>query len=77
MNKFFALFSGVGNWVLNLFDANHYQIIDEQRYRAENQFYASKKEENADISVENSQPITQNLSDLNSQNQTVSNLNSD
>ena len=77
MNKFFALFSGVGNWVLNLFDANHYQIIDEQRYRAENQFYANKKEENADISAENNQPITQNLNDLNSQNQTVSNLNSD
>jgi hypothetical protein len=77
MNKFFALFSGVGNWVLNLFDANHYQIIDEQRYRAENQFYANKKEENADISVENNQPVTQNLNDLNSQNQTVSNLNSD
>ena len=58
-NKFFALFSGIGNWVLNLFDANHYQIIDEERYRAENQFYSKpeKKEEKAD---ESNQSATQN-----------------
>ena len=58
-NKFFALFSGIGNWVLNLFDANHYQIIDEERYRAENQFYSKseKKEEKTD---ESNQSATQN-----------------
>ena len=69
-NKFFAFFSGIWNWVLNLFDANHYQVIDEERYRAENQFYQknSKKEENADNTTENTQPTTQNLNDLNHQN---------
>ena len=69
-NKFFAFFSGIWNWVLNLFDANHYQIIDEERYRAENQFYQknSKKEETTDNTIENTQPTTQNLNDLNSQN---------
>jgi len=67
-NKFFAFFSGIGNWVLNLFDANHYQIIYEERYRAENQFYSNKKEEKADTS-QGEQPTTQNLNDLNSQNQ--------
>ena len=68
VNKFFALFSGIGNWVLNLFDANHYQIIDEERYRAENQFYpkAEKKEEKTDESNQSS-----------TQNQTVNNTNSD
>jgi len=68
VNKFFALFSGIGNWVLNLFDANHYQIIDEERYRAENQFYpkAEKKEEKTDESSQSS-----------TQNQAVNNTNSD
>lgn len=68
VNKFFALFSGIWNWVLNLFDANHYQIIDEERYRAENQFYpkAEKKEEKTDESNQSS-----------TQNQTVNNTNSD
>jgi cell division protein FtsI/penicillin-binding protein 2 len=67
-NKFFALFSGIGNWVLNLFDANHYQIIDEERYRAENQFYSKpeKKEEKSDESNQST-----------AQNQTVNNVNSD
>ena len=77
-NKFFALFSGTGNWVLNLFDANHYQIIDEERYRAENQFYlkGEKKEEKADSIADNNQPTTQNLNDLNSQNQAINNTDS-
>ena len=68
VNKFFALFSGIWNWVLNLFDANHYQIIDEERYRAENQFYpkAEKKEKKTDESNQSS-----------TQNQTVNNANSD
>ena len=67
-NKFFALFSGIGNWVLNLFDANHLQIIDEERYRAENQFYskAEKKEGKTDESNQSS-----------TQNQTANNVNSD
>ena len=69
-NKFFALFSGVGNRVLNLFDANHYQIIDEERYRSENQFYSKsdKKEEKIGDSSDAIQPTTQNLNELNSQN---------
>jgi len=75
-NKFFAFFSGIGNWVLNLFDANHYQIIDEERYRAENQFYSNKKEEKIET-TQNEQPTTQNLNDLNSQNQTENNITSE
>jgi hypothetical protein len=69
-NKFFALFSGIGNWVLNLFDANHYPIIDEERYRAENQFYSNKVEEKIDT-TQTQQPATQNLDDLNSQNVSI------
>lgn len=76
MNKFFMLFSWIGNWVLNLFDSNHYQIIDEDRYRAEYQFYEKKKKENVD-NTENTQPTTQNLNDLNVQNQQMNNINSD
>jgi len=75
-NKSFAFFSGIGNWVLNLFDANHYQIIDEERYRAENQFYSNKKEEKIQT-TQNEQPTTQNLNDLNSQNQTENNTTSE
>ena len=75
-NKFFLFFSGIWNWVLNLFDANHYQIIDEERYRAEDQFYENKKGEKAD-NKESDQPTTQNLDDLNSQNQIGDNFNLD
>ena len=66
-NKFFAFFSGIGNWVLNLFDANHYQIIDAERYRAEDQFYTKpSKEEKA----ENSESAQTNNANVNSdQNQ--------
>ena len=66
-NKFFALFSGLGNRVLNLFDANNYQIIDEERYRTEDQYYSNKKQEKTDT-TQTDQPATQNLNDLNSQN---------
>jgi len=69
-NKFFALFSWIGNWILNLFDANHYQIIDEERYRTENQFYSNKKEEKIGA-TQDEQPVTQNLNDLKLQNQTT------
>lgn len=53
VNKFFMFFSWIGNWTLNLFDANHYQIIDAERYRSEEQFYPKvskeeKKEEKSD-----------------------------
>ena len=75
-NKFFALFSGIGNWVLNLFDANHYQIIDEERYRTEDQYYSNKKEEKTET-THDEQPTTQNLNDLNSQNQTTNDAVSD
>ena len=67
-NKFFAFFSWIGNWVLNLFDANHYQIIDEERYRTEEQFY-SKEEKKTDNTTESNQPTTQNINDMNIQNQ--------
>jgi len=55
MNKFFLFFSGIGNRTLNLFDANHYQIIDAERYRSEEQFYPKvnkeeKKEKKSDSS---------------------------
>ena len=79
-NKFFMLFSGIWNWVLNLFDANHYQIIDEERYRAETQFYPkpTKEAKNDSTSApETTQPTTQNLNDLNTQNQQVNNSDSD
>ena len=76
INKFFAFFSWIGNWVLNLFDANHYQIIDEERYRAENQFYSTKKEEKSE-EIQAQQPITQNLDDLSMQNQEINNSNSE
>ena len=76
VNKFFAVFTGMGNRVLNLFDANHYQIIDEERYRAEDQYYSNKKEEKTDTAQAN-EPATQNLNDLNSQNQTTNTTTSD
>ena len=58
VNKFFMFFSWIGNWTLNLFDANHYQIIDAEGYRSEEQFYPKvskeeKKEENSDSSQVN------------------------
>jgi len=74
INKFFLFFSWIGNWTLNLFDANHYQIIDADRYRAEDQFYTKptkeeKKDENSDTTqvnatAENSQwnLVQENLS---------------
>ena len=78
-NKFFALFSGIWSWVLNLFDADHYQIIDAERYRSEDQFYTKNSKEDGDVedNQENSQPITQNLDDLNTQNQQINNSDSD
>ena len=68
VNKFFLLFSGIWNWVLNLFDANHYQIIDWERYRTEDQFYTKveKKEEKTDESNQS-----------NTQNQPTNEINSD
>lgn len=58
INRFFLFFSWIGNRVLNLFDANHYQIIDEERYRSEDQFYR-KSEQNG----ENIQQTSQNTSE--------------
>ena len=45
INKFFLFFSWIGNWTLNLFDANHYQIIDSERYRTEDQYYEKPSKE--------------------------------
>ena len=75
-NKFFLFFSWMWNRVLNLFDANHYQIIDGERYRSEEQFY-KKDKKTKDIEIETEQPTTQNLNDLNSQNQTKNDIASD
>jgi len=75
-NKFFLFFSWMWNRVLNLFDTNHYQIIDGERYRSEEQFY-KKEKKTKDIEIETEQPTTQNLNDLNSQNQTKNDIASD
>ena len=55
VNKFFLFFSWIGNWVLNLFDANHYQIIDAERYRSEEQFYSKPSKEEKDEKSDSSQ----------------------
>jgi 4-amino-4-deoxy-L-arabinose transferase-like glycosyltransferase len=55
VNKFFLFFSWIGNWTLNLFDANHYQIIDEERYRTEDQFYPKPSKEEKDEKSESTQ----------------------
>lgn len=79
VNKFFLFFSWLWNWVLNLFDSNHYQIIDWERYRTEDQFYSKpSKEEKGDDSEtqkpeENNQPVSQNIEDLNNQNHEINN----
>ena len=60
MNKFFLFFSWIGNWTLNLFDANHYQIIDAERYRTEEQFYAKPSKESKDEKSDSSQTNDKN-----------------
>lgn len=55
VNKFFLFFSWIGNWTLNLFDANHYQIIDEERYRTEDQFYSKPSKQERDEKSDSSQ----------------------
>ena len=55
VNKFFLFFSWIGNRTLNLFDANHYQIIDAERYRTEEQFYAKPSKEEKDEKSDSSQ----------------------
>jgi hypothetical protein len=59
-----------------LFDANNYQIIDEERYRSEDQYYSNKKQEKTDT-TQTDQPATQNLNDLNSQNPATNTATSD
>ena len=56
VNKFFLFFSWIGNWTLNLFDANHYQIIDAERYRTEEQFYAKPGKGENDEKSDSEQP---------------------
>lgn len=56
VNKFFLFFSWIGNRTLNLFDANHYQIIDAERYRTEEQFYAKPGKEEKDEKSDSGQP---------------------
>ena len=89
VNKFFLFFSGIWNWVLNLFDSNHYQIIDWERYRTEDQFYPKpkKEEQKADTSEtpknvenqseiatkENNQSEPTNINNLDIQNHEINN----
>ena len=73
VNKFFLFFSWIGNWTLNLFDANHYQIIDAERYRTEEQFYAKPSKEEKDEDADSSQTNDKNE---NSQSTQVNNWNS-
>ena len=79
VNKFFLFFSWIGNWVLNLFDANHYQIIDGERYRSEEQFYAkpAKKEqvENTDSSQANNTAESIQNNQVDNWNSTIDSLN--
>lgn len=55
LNKFFAFFSWIWNWVLNLFDMNHYQIIDEDRYRRPEQFDRKVKNDTVQNTVSSEQ----------------------
>ena len=82
INKFFSFFSWIGNRTLNLFDANHYQIIDKDRYRSEDQFYTKinkleKVEEKIEEPKTNNQPTTQNLDELKYENQIDNSFDSD
>ena len=76
VNKFFLFFSWIGNWTLNLFDANHYQIIDAERYRTEEQFYAKpgkeEKDEKSDSSKTND--TTENWQSTQGENSAVDSL---
>lgn len=81
INKFFSFFSWIGNWTLNLFDSNHYQIIDKDRYRSEDQFYTKnnkleKVAEKIEENDTNNQPTTQNLDELKYENQINNNSDS-
>ena len=76
-NKFFAFFSGIWNRVLNLFDANHYQIVDEEMYRPENQFYPKNNNKDKSDTSEDNHSTTKNLNGLNSQNQIADDITSD
>jgi len=76
-NKFFAFFSGIWNRVLNLFDANHYQIVDEEMYRSENQFYPKNNNKDKSDTSEDNHSTTKNLNGLNSQNQIADDITSD
>ena len=58
INKFFLFFSWIGNWTLNLFEANHYQIIDAERYRTEDQFYSKTVKTPKDDKSDSSQTNT-------------------
>ena len=72
-NKFFMFFSGVWNWVLNLFDSNHYQIIGWERYRSEDQFY--KKPQNKKIEVNEWDKDTEKIDNSDNANTQISNWN--
>ena len=68
INKFFLFFSWIGNWTLNLFDANHYQIIDEERYRTENQFYVKSGKKEIESDSSQTENKTENLQSTQGEN---------
>ena len=80
VNKFFLFFSGIGNWVLNLFDANHYQIIDGERYRTEDQFYQKstpdqlKNSDSSSVNASNSTNQSPTQSDYTNDENHIENL---
>lgn len=89
VNRFFLMFSWMWNRVLNLFEANKYQIIDANHYRSEEQFYEKptkwdNKENNSNNKSEQTDYVVQQVSntiDLNSlsvnqPNSDISNWNS-
>ena len=77
INKFFLFFSWIWNWTLNLFDANHYQIIDAERYRTEEQFYSKpSKEDNSKEAEEKSDSSQTNNPTGDTQESPVNNWNS-
>ena len=79
VNKFFLFFSWIGNRTLSLFDANHYQVIDAERYRTEDQFYTrpSKEKESNDSEHIQSDNVFENwnsaIDSLNIQNHEINN----
>lgn len=61
VNKFFAFFSWIWNWVLNLFDRNHFQVIDEERYRKPEEFCRKEEKKQTQQPDNNSNNNSENI----------------